>query len=177
MIPDLQQRFRGCLLGLACGDSVGTTVEFKALGTFQPVTDMVGGEPFSLRPGEWTDDSSMALCLAESLIETGRLDPKDQMERYCRWMDEGYLSSNGRCFDIGGTVRNALIRFKKTGELFSGSTDPHSAGNGCIMRLAPVPMFFYSNRKIVIEMSGGFWGRPCFYAGGFWGRPCFYALH
>lgn len=151
---DAQQRFRGCFLGLACGDAVGTTVEFKARGTFKAVTDMVGGGPFRLKPGEWTDDTSMALCLAESFIEIGRFDPKDQMERYCRWMDEGYLSSNGRSFDIGGTVRSALNRFKKTGDPFSGSTDPHSAGNGCIMRLAPVPMFFYPDRKAAIEMSG-----------------------
>ena len=153
MKPDLQQRFRGCLLGLACGDAVGTTVEFQPRGTFKPVTDMVGGGLFGLKVGEWTDDTSMALCLAESLIEIGGFDPKDQMKRYCRWMDEGYLSSNGRCFDIGGTVRNVLNRFKRTGDPFSGSTDPHSAGNGCIMRLAPVPMFFYPDRKVVIGMS------------------------
>ena len=148
------ERFRGCLLGLACGDAVGTTVEFQPRGTFKPVTDMVGGGPFGLKPGGWTDDTSMALCLADSLFATGRFEPIDQMERYCRWMDKGYLSSNDRCFDIGGTVRSALNRFKRTGEPFSGSTDPHSAGNGCIMRLAPVPMFFYPDWKIVIEMSG-----------------------
>jgi ADP-ribosyl-[dinitrogen reductase] hydrolase len=129
-------------------------VEFKARKTFKPLSDMVGGGPFRLKAGEWTDDTSMALCLADSLIATGGFDPKDQMERYCRWMDEGYLSSNGRCFDIGGTVRSALSRFKRTGEPFSGSTDPYSAGNGCIMRLAPVPMFFYPDRKAVVEMSG-----------------------
>jgi ADP-ribosyl-[dinitrogen reductase] hydrolase len=150
----LVDKFRGCLLGLACGDAVGTTVEFKARGAFKPVIDMIGGGPFRLKAGEWTDDTSMALCLADSLIATGRFDPKDQMKRYCRWMDEGYLSSNGRCFDIGGTVRRALSRYKKTGEPFSGSTDPHSAGNGCIMRLAPIPMFFYPDRRAVIEMSG-----------------------
>ncbi len=146
-------KFRGCLLGLACGDAAGTTVEFQPRGTFEPVTDMVGGGPFRLNAGEWTDDTSMALCLADSLIATGRFDPKDQMERYCRWMDEGYLSSNSRCFDIGGTVRNALSRFKKYRRAFQRLDRPHSAGNGCIMRLAPVPMFFYPDRKVVIEMS------------------------
>jgi ADP-ribosyl-[dinitrogen reductase] hydrolase len=115
---------------------------------------MVGGGPFRLNPGEWTDDTSMALCLAASLVELGRFDPHDQMRRYCKWMREGYLSSNGRCFDIGNTVRNALFRFQQNGEPFSGSVHPASAGNGCIMRLAPVPMFFYPDRKTVIEMSG-----------------------
>jgi ADP-ribosyl-[dinitrogen reductase] hydrolase len=151
---DEQDRFRGCLLGLACGDAVGTTAEFCARGKFTPVADMVGGGVFELRPGEWTDDTSMALCLASSLTELGRFDPADQMQRYWKWVDEGYLSSNGRCFDVGNTVYDALERFRQTGEPFSGSTDPWSAGNGCIMRLAPVPMFFYPDRELAIEISG-----------------------
>jgi ADP-ribosyl-[dinitrogen reductase] hydrolase len=150
---DERDRFRGCLLGLACGDAVGTTVEFCARGTFAPVTDMVGGGVFGLKPGEWTDDTSMALCLASSLTELGRFDPADQMKRYWKWVDQGYLSSNGRCFDVGNTVYDALERFRETGEPFSGSTDPWSAGNGCIMRLAPVPMFFYPNREQALVMS------------------------
>ncbi len=81
---DVRDRIRGCLLGLACGDAVGTAVEFKPRGTFPPVTDMVGGGPFGLRAGEWTDDTSMALCLVTSLIERNGFDPHDQMERYCR---------------------------------------------------------------------------------------------
>src|SRR5687768_11222399 len=97
-------RFRGCLLGLAVGDALGTTLEFSQPGSFQPIKDIIGGGPFNLKPGEWTDDTSMALCLADSLIKKG-FDPVDQMERYCRWYREGYLSSNGKCFDIGVTVR------------------------------------------------------------------------
>lgn len=150
----ISNRFRGCLLGLAVGDAVGTTVEFRPRGTFPLITDMTGGGPFKLKAGEWTDDTSMALCLATSLVETGQFDAHDQMQRYCQWMDSGYLSSNGRCFDIGVTVRLALARFKKTGEPLSGSTDPDSAGNGCLMRLAPVPMFFHAHREACIAMSG-----------------------
>lgn len=140
---DQQEKFRGCLLGLAVGDAVGTTLEFKRRGTFEPVTDMVGGGPFNLQPGQWTDDTSMALCLATSLVEQNRFDPRDQMERYCRWAGEGYLSSTGTCFDIGRTVPSALQNFRRTGEPYSGSTNPRSAGNGSIMRLAPIPMFFF----------------------------------
>ena len=151
---NLQDRFQGALLGLACGDAVGTTVEFKARGSFAPLTDMVGGGPFRLKPGEWTDDTSMALCLATSLVECGRFDAEDQMQRYCRWMENGYLASNGRCFDIGGTVSQALRAFRRTGDPYSGSSDPHSAGNGCLMRLAPVPMFFFPDRAAAIAMSG-----------------------
>jgi ADP-ribosyl-[dinitrogen reductase] hydrolase len=125
---DTEDRFRGCLLGLAVGDAVGTTLEFKPPGSFAPITDMVGGGPFRLKPGEWTDDTSMALCLATSLVETGGFDPKDQMDRYCRWWKEGYLSSNARCFDIGNTVADALRQYQKTGDPIVGSTSSHSAG-------------------------------------------------
>jgi ADP-ribosyl-[dinitrogen reductase] hydrolase len=140
---DQRDRFRGCLLGLAAGDAVGTTVEFHPRGTFERLTGMTGGGPFNLMAGQWTDDTSMALCLATSLIERNGFDAHDQMERYCRWADEGYLSSNGTCFDIGRTVHSALRRFQQTGEAYAGSSDPRSAGNGCIMRLAPIPMFFF----------------------------------
>ena len=137
-----QDRARGCLLGLAAGDAVGTTVEFKPRGSFRPLTDMVGGGPFGLQPGQWTDDTSMALCLGYSLDECAGFDARDQMERYVRWWKDGYLSSNGVCFDIGVTVSGALSRFRETGDPYAGSTDPHKAGNGCIMRLAPVPLFY-----------------------------------
>jgi ADP-ribosylglycohydrolase len=147
-------RYRGCLLGLAAGDCVGSAVEFRPPGTFQPVTDMVGGGPFGLRPGEWTDDTSMALCLAESLIERQGFDPRDQMQRFCRWWRHGHLSSRGRCFDIGLTVKAALARFEKTGEPFAGSTDPRTAGNGSLMRLAPVPMAFAADPAEAVRLAG-----------------------
>ena len=149
----IRDRFRGCLLGLATGDALGTTLEFKPPGTFRPIDDMVGGGTFRLKPGQWTDDTSMALCLATSLLEKGSFDPVDQMQRYVRWRDEGYLSSTGRCFDIGGTVSQALRRFVATGEPYAGSTDPYSAGNGSLMRLAPVPMFYAHDAAEAIERS------------------------
>jgi ADP-ribosylglycohydrolase len=146
-------RFRGCLLGLAVGDAIGTTLEFKSRGTFKPIVGMAGGGPFRLKAGEWTDDTSMALCLAMSLLEKNGFDPKDQMDRYCRWWKEGYLSSNGGCFDIGNTVSDALRRYARTGDPIAGSTDPHSAGNGSIMRLAPVAMFYYPDIAAAIRYA------------------------
>lgn len=147
------QRFRGCLLGLAAGDAVGTTVEFRARGQFEPLSDMVGGGPFDLEPGQWTDDTSMALCLAESLVNRGGFDPRDQMDRYCRWWTDGYLSSNGLCFDIGDTIVAALRRYQSTDDPFAGSTDPQAAGNGSIMRLAPIPMFFFPDENVVAAQA------------------------
>src|SRR5688500_928565 len=135
-------RVRGAPLGLAAGDALGTTLEFQRPGTFTPIDEMVGGGPFVLEPGQWTDDTSMALCLAESLLECNGFDPVDQLRRYVRWYREGHHSSTGRCFDIGSTVRAALQRFEETGEPWCGSTDPQTAGNGSLMRLAPVVLFY-----------------------------------
>ncbi len=149
-----QDRYRGSLLGLATGDAVGTTLEFNPPGSFKPIDDMVGGGPFGLRLGEWTDDTSMALCLAESLIECRGFDAADQMRRYVAWRDRGHLSSNGRCFDIGGTVSAALRGFERTGDPYAGSTDPYSAGNGSIMRLAPAPLYYAADPAEAIRMSG-----------------------
>jgi ADP-ribosyl-[dinitrogen reductase] hydrolase len=146
--PD-PDRFRGCLLGLAAGDAVGTSAEFMPRGSFPPITGMQGGGPFALNPGEWTDDTSMALCLAHSLVEVGGFDAADQMRRYCDWQERGYMSSNGRCFDIGITVSRALERFRRTGEPFSGSSDPRTAGNGSIMRLAPIPMALHGQPELL----------------------------
>jgi len=146
-------RYCGCLLGLAVGDAVGTALEFSPPGTFEPITDMVGGGPFGLEPGQWTDDTSMALCLAESLITCRGFDPADQMRRYVRWWREGYLSSTGACFDIGTTTRAALAAFERTGEPYCGSADPRAAGNGSIMRLAPVPLYYAGRPEEAIQKA------------------------
>ena len=122
---DLESRYLGCLLGLACGDAVGTTVEFKPRGSFEPLTDMVGGGPFGLAPGQWTDDTSMALCLAESLLARNGFDPVDQMSRYLNWWRWGYLSSTGSCFDIETLTAAALIEgFERLREVHFAPSPP-----------------------------------------------------
>lgn len=145
---------RGALVGLAVCDALGTTVEFKRPGSFPSLTDIVGGGPFGLKPGQWTDDTSMALCLAESLLERHAFDPVDQLERYVRWYRKGHMSCTGECFDIGITTRSALARFETTRQPHCGVTDSRAAGNGSIMRLAPVPLFFARNPVEAIERSG-----------------------
>jgi len=144
-------RALGSLLGLAAGDALGTTLEFRAPGSFDPIDDIVGGGPFGLRAGDWTDDTSMALCLAESLAEKGAFDAADQMRRYVSWYRDGHMSSTGRCFDIGNATRAALERFERTGEPFAGSTNPRTAGNGSIMRLAPVPIFYAATPALALD--------------------------
>ncbi|MBE2318650.1 ADP-ribosylglycohydrolase family protein [Solirubrobacter sp. CPCC 204708] len=147
-------RFRGSLLGLAVGDAVGTTVEFSPPGSFPPVTDMVGGGPFELPVGAWTDDTSMALCLAESVLETAGFDPVDQLQRYVRWWREGHWSSTGTCFDIGRATRQALQRFRKTGEPFPGDAARDAAGNGPLMKLAPIPMAWAHDLDTAVRFAG-----------------------
>lgn len=153
MQGSMQDRARGALVGLAAGDAVGTAVEFQSPGTFAPVTDMVGGGPFNLEPGQWTDDTSMALCLAESLVHRAGHDPADQMRRYVRWWQEGYFSVKGRCFDIGITTQNQLCRFVQTGEPHDPQVDEESAANGSLMRLAPVAIRWAHDPAAVIEQA------------------------
>ena len=140
----LADRYRGCLLGLAIGDALGTTLEFQERPQDELHTEIIGGGVFNLKKGEWTDDTSMAICLAYSLLDKKTFDPQNQMELYVQWYRNGLFSSNGRCFDIGGTTAEALQSFERTGEAYSGSTDEYSAGNGSLMRLAPVPLFYAS---------------------------------
>jgi len=147
------ERYLGSMLGLAVGDAVGAQVEFMRPGDFEPVVDMVGGGVFGLPAGAFTDDTSMALCLAQSLVERGGFDPIDQLERYARWIREGYTSSIGRAFDVGGTCADAIMRFEGTRRPYCGSTNPNRAGNGSIMRLAPVPLFFARDPEKAVVMS------------------------
>jgi ADP-ribosyl-[dinitrogen reductase] hydrolase len=147
------ERYRGSLLGLATGDALGAPLEGERPGSFEPVKDMIGGGFHHIEPGQWTDDTSMALCLAQSLVERRGFDPTDQLERYVRWFREGHLSSVGKAFGIGNTTREALLCFEETGEPYCGPTAPNRAGNGSIMRLAPVPLFFAQRPQEAIERS------------------------
>jgi ADP-ribosyl-[dinitrogen reductase] hydrolase len=148
-----RDRFRGALIGLAVGDALGTTIEFKPPGTFTPVTDITGGGPFDLPKGAWTDDTSMALCLAESLVERGGFNPVDQLQRYVRWYRDGYLSSTGAFFDIGNATAAALRRFERTGEPYPGDASPDAGGNGVLMKLAPVPMAYAAHPDTAIALA------------------------
>src|ERR1019366_1795767 len=134
----MKDRCRGALIGLAVGDALGAAVEFSDPGSFPPVTGYRSGGPHGLKPGEWTDDTSMALALADSIASVG-WDLNDQASRYVEWWQTGKYSVNGRRFDIGITTRNALGKFTvQKNALTSGDRSNQSSGNGSIMRLAPV---------------------------------------
>jgi ADP-ribosyl-[dinitrogen reductase] hydrolase len=149
----IRDRARGALLGLAVGDAVGTTLEFKPRDSYAPLLDMIGGGPFQLQPGQWTDDTAMALALADSLAEDGTLDAADLMQRFVDWHERGRYSCTGRCFDIGITTRQALGRWAATGNPMAGSTDSKTAGNGSLMRLAPVALRHFRNPAALRDVA------------------------
>ncbi len=154
MSNNQRDRRRGALIGLAVGDALGAAVEFDPPGTFEPVTGYRSGGRHGLAAGEWTDDTSMALALATSIADSG-WDLGDQARRYLDWWRQGTYSVTGRCFDIGNTTRQALIRFEQTGDPHTSGPDSEwEAGNGSIMRLAPVPAaYLQEGLDRVIELS------------------------
>jgi len=149
----IEDRAIGALLGLAIGDAIGTTLEFRARDTYEALTDMVGGGPFSLKVGEWTDDTAMALALSDSLEAHEDLDEQDLLGRFINWWQWGIYSCTGECFDIGITTRQALMRWQSTKDPYCGPTDPMSAGNGSLMRLAPVAIRFWKDRARLRDVA------------------------
>ena len=150
----LASKFRGALLGLALGDALGTTLEFSARDSKPKVTELTGGGPFNLKSGQWTDDTSMALCLAHSLIRCEESVLADQIKLYWYWWREGAFSVNGECFDIGNTVMSALYKYETEKTVYAGSTSPDTAGNGSLMRVAPAALFAFSSPKEVARICG-----------------------
>lgn len=151
--PAIRDRTHGALLGLAVGDALGTTLEFTRRDTQPLHTEITGGGPFDLKPGEWTDDTAMALALADSLLSCSKFDPHDLATRFVHWWQDGAYSCTGTCFDIGITTREALARFVRTGDPFAGSTDPQTAGNGSLMRLVPVALFALHDAALADQLA------------------------
>ncbi|CAF4088516.1 unnamed protein product [Adineta steineri] len=173
----------GSLVGLAVGDALGASVECQSHANLieHPVTNMQSGGTWGLKAGQWTDDTSMALCLASSLISKQGFDPYDQLVRYKWWFKHGFLSSTGHCFDVGSATRRALDEFSNRQKIlkkrFKCRTDqevdqlsydavrlvpgfnvncssPNIAGNGALMRLTPVPLFYFRSPSVAIEYAG-----------------------
>jgi ADP-ribosyl-[dinitrogen reductase] hydrolase len=143
----------GALVGLAVGDAIGATLEMSVRDAGPPLTDMVGGGPFELRPGEWTDDTALALCLADSLLTNSGLDQDDLMRRFSRWLRHGENSCTGSCVGVGNTTFEAIRRFEKTENPISDLTDAEFAGNGSLMRLAPVAIYWHRERAEALKAA------------------------
>jgi ADP-ribosylglycohydrolase len=140
----LRERFQGTLLGLAAGDAIAVATQHRRPGRFTPVGDMLGGGPFDLPRGGWSDDTAMALCLAESLLERDGFDARDQVARYRRWQQEGYLSATGHCVGITARTARALALASWRGQPFSGTHDPGVLDPESLSRVAPVAMYFFA---------------------------------
>lgn len=151
-MSNFENKIYGSILGLAIGDAFGAPVEFKARGSYPKVIEYMPGGEFNLPKGYWTDDTSLALCILESINKTKKFDFKSQMNNFRRWWHDGFMSSTGFCFDIGNTTKKALARFEITDDVFAGlESDP--ATNGAIMRLAPVSFYFHRSLKDAIKYS------------------------
>jgi len=149
----LRDRFHGTLLGLAVCDALAANTQFRKPGSFAPVGDLLGGGPFDLPRGAWTDDTAMALLLAESLLERGGFDAQDQVARYARWQREGYGSATGQCVGIAANVARALAAALYKRQPFAGSHDPEQLDKDPLSRVAPVVMFFFADADAAVSRA------------------------
>jgi len=149
----IRDRARGALIGLAVGDAIGTTLEFSQRDNYRPLHDMVGGGPFNLQAGEWTDDTAMALALADCLNDPSGFSEYALMQRFEDWYRRGSFSCTGECFDIGIATRQAIERWRTSGNPEAGSADPMTAGNGSLMRLSPVAIRYWNDRASLRDIA------------------------
>ena len=138
-----ESRAKGAFYGNLIGDALGAPVEFQPRDTFPPVMGMLPCETWDLPAGSFTDDGSLMLCLAASMVNAGKHDPNTALSHYLEWFEDGYLSVNGTCFDIGYTTRAALEDYRDHGIMEAKTSDEFQAGNGSVMRLAPIPVVYF----------------------------------
>ena len=149
----LRERFLGALLGLAVGDAVAAATQYRRPGSFTPVGDLIGGGPFALPRGGWSDDTAMALCLADSLLAFDGFDARDQVERYTRWQRDGYLSATGQCLGITASTARALAMAQWRRQLFAGSHAPDQLDPEPLSRVAPVVMYFFAVEEEAVQLA------------------------
>ncbi|HXS27432.1 MAG TPA: ADP-ribosylglycohydrolase family protein [Steroidobacteraceae bacterium] len=150
----IRSRFTGALVGLAVGDALATATQDRDPGTFVPVADFAGGGALGLPPGAWSDDTAMALCLAESLLACGDFDARDQVERYVRWQQEGHLSATGVCVGITPSTAHALAVAQWRRQMFAGSHEPKKLDPEPLSRMAPIVMFAFSSAEEAVRLAG-----------------------
>ncbi|KAI9717050.1 MAG: hypothetical protein M1812_004985 [Candelaria pacifica] len=174
VIPNIKSRVRGSILGVAVVDALGGPVEFMNRGSFDKVESFIPNEHFNLPPGTWTDDTSMTLCLAQSLIDTkGVYIPQNPIRKYRDWFRNGYLSATGYCFDIGGATRTALTLWdgyfvKNRFDIDLSDPEAHvpgqelidkklnkeiCCGNGSLMRVSPIGLVYHSDISLLTKYA------------------------
>ena len=165
----LKDRLRGAFYGTAVGDALGGPRQFCERDEMPLLTEMKPIYNFKMPAGCWSDDTSMMLCLAESLTKScygfpqhsaegntffpysyGKNGPQnlsDQLNLYLHWFKDGYNTPTGKTFDVGGTTKRAMMAFSATGNIIANTSDDMFQGNGSIMRLAPIAMMFYDDEE------------------------------
>ena len=143
-----KDRVIGGLVGVCVGDALGVPVEFVSRDKLRlnPIKDMVGYGTHNQPPGTWSDDSSLTLCLAESLCKG--FDIHDIANKFIKWLYEGYWTPYGETFDIGNTTYIAISRLKSgVNPLDAGPKDEFSNGNGSLMRILPLSFYLEKMKK------------------------------
>lgn len=151
---EIKNRYQGSMLGLAVGDALGAPVEFTKKDSFEKIEHYRRGGKFNVEIGEYTDDTAMALCLAQSLIDKNGIDQKDQLSKYLKWFEDGYMSANGRSIGCGKVTLRALYRYMSRDCSECGNSRlTKGAGNGSLMRIAPVALFYAHDMKLAMKMA------------------------
>lgn len=146
----VQARIEGAILGFAVGDALGVPGEFMSRDELasNPIDDMRGGGAHGQLAGTWSDDTSMTLCMMDSLMEKG-IDYEDQMLRFSDWLWNATNTARDEVFDVGGTTKHAIFAFcRGTPPLECGETAEFCCGNGSLMRVLPVALYLIGQYKI-----------------------------
>lgn len=147
---------KSLIFGHAIGDALGVPVEFNSREslTKNPVTDMRGFGTHEVPAGAWSDDTSMTLCLLESLDRMGIIDYDDIMKNFVRWTDEAAFTPTGVMFDIGRTTMQAIVKYiHATEAILCGGCSPYDNGNGSLMRIAPMALYLYNKSGVKLTDS------------------------
>ena len=149
----IRDRALGAFVGLAVGDALGAPVEFMSRDTFPYVTEMMAGGYFHLPAGAWTDDTAMALCLADSLFNYPDFDEQDLLNRFLKWLEHHENTSTGKCIGVGQNTLVVLGHYHRTGEVLAPRVKGRSDGNGALMRIAPVAVVNWRNQEKAREIA------------------------
>lgn len=153
MLEQVRDRYRGLFLGLAIGDALGMPVQHRRPGSFTPIGDLLGGGPYDLPRGSWTDDTAVMLCLAESLVEQTHPDLVDMQTRLASWQREGHLSSTGQCVGISAATARAIAAAQWSGNPLAGSHDPSRLEREPLVRVGAAIAFAHPDLPTGLRLA------------------------
>jgi ADP-ribosylglycohydrolase len=154
------------MMGLVVGDALGAPLEFEhvrypPLRESELVTEMLDTEHFGIRSGQYTDDTSMSLCIADSLLVKRDFDPFDIMLRFQAWWHCGYNNCfryDDKCtsfhsIGLGGNISKSMNKFIRDGEAYTTAGNIATSGNGSIMRNAPICLAYHNNIELAMKYA------------------------